>query len=475
MMRIPTNYERKQFHKRAKYLIIPTALRHEWTAYQKIFKKIRMLQLYARGRHISKDHYLLLKELSAKKWMNYADVPPRIMNPLKEICELISNCFEKMEKDPTIYFRKERALNANGEKEICQLLNVIYETLAELEADQDLDDDICEFVVSFSTEITKRCILDYKYTKDNILLSPLSIIELLTMLQNGAAGKTYEEFVQVLGFDKQKMSVFLNYIRTGMSSLKKENQIKIPNGVHLKTNYKNLLQTQYEVRTLYSEDESIHISNTILFDSAWSKQYEKSDIESGTFTNWKHRHQSVTMLRSCENIFVRDEKVYGFMKPYRGREYVFMALLPHNETLPWKLLATMENGYFTKLSRNAEHNEDIEVIIPEFSINFEVSLKQSLKKMGIVDCFINSADFSNMVDTSQTYVDDIVQKSQIIVNPGGTKAAAHTESIVYAGAIPRIKQLYFDRPFIYAIMHVRTGIPVFIGMVNSIEEQNTCP
>lgn len=95
--------------------------------------------------------------------------------------------------------------------------------------------------------------------------------------------------------------------------------------------------------------------------------------------------------------------------------------------------------------------------------------------MGIVDCFINSADFSNMVDTSQTYVDDIVQKSQIIVNPGGTKAAAHTESIVYAGAIPRIKQLYFDRPFIYAIMHVRTGIPVFIGMVNSIEEQNTCP
>lgn len=80
-----------------------------------------------------------------------------------------------------------------------------------------------------------------------------------------------------------------------------------------------------------------------------------------------------------------------------------------------------------------------------------------------------------MVDTSQTNVDDIVLKSQILVNPDGTKAAAHTESIVYAGAIPRIKQLYFDRPFIYAIMHVRTGIPVFIGMVNSIEEQNPCP
>ena len=32
----------------------------------------------------------------------------------------------------------------------------------------------------------------------------------------------------------------------------------------------------------------------------------------------------------------------------------------------------------------------------------------------------------------------------------------------------KIKQVYLDRPFVYAIIDVKTGVPLFIGAVQSL-------
>ena len=64
----------------------------------------------------------------------------------------------------------------------------------------------------------------------------------------------------------------------------------------------------------------------------------------------------------------------------------------------------------------------------------------------------------------------IIHKARIEVDRHGTKAAAVTMGIVYAGAAPRFdyKIVELDRPFVYAIMHNETGLPVFTGVVNML-------
>lgn len=52
----------------------------------------------------------------------------------------------------------------------------------------------------------------------------------------------------------------------------------------------------------------------------------------------------------------------------------------------------------------------------------------------------------------------------------GTRATAVTECVVVAGGCPNFKTVILDRPFVYAIIHQATALPVFCGIVNDIGE-----
>ena len=54
----------------------------------------------------------------------------------------------------------------------------------------------------------------------------------------------------------------------------------------------------------------------------------------------------------------------------------------------------------------------------------------------------------------------------------GTKAVAVTAMLAVAGCLPDFeeKRVIFDRPFVYAIVHRVTGLPVFVGIINQLED-----
>ena len=89
----------------------------------------------------------------------------------------------------------------------------------------------------------------------------------------------------------------------------------------------------------------------------------------------------------------------------------------------------------------------------------------------------NAADLGNMVETElpdgNLYISKVVQKTFIELNREGTKAAAVTGGMAVATSAsapkPRI-EIYLDRPFVFAILDVEHGIPIFIGVVNTLAE-----
>ncbi len=87
--------------------------------------------------------------------------------------------------------------------------------------------------------------------------------------------------------------------------------------------------------------------------------------------------------------------------------------------------------------------------------------------------FTDHADFSNM-STERLKLDSIIHKAKIEVNRQGTQAAAVTAGFGFAGCIPdfdEIKEVILDRPFAYAIIHNETGLPVFVGTVNTLPDE----
>ena len=85
-----------------------------------------------------------------------------------------------------------------------------------------------------------------------------------------------------------------------------------------------------------------------------------------------------------------------------------------------------------------------------------------------------NADFSNMTGDKSLYIGSVLHKTHIELDANGTKAAAATAVTMDAKcaldeSLP--KTVYLDRPFVYAIMDTRTGLPVFMGTVCDLSVQ----
>ena len=94
-------------------------------------------------------------------------------------------------------------------------------------------------------------------------------------------------------------------------------------------------------------------------------------------------------------------------------------------------------------------------------------MKDILAVLGLEDAFTpGAADFSLLGDNPEGYyLSQVIHAAKIKVNEKGTEAAAATVVAANgAGAPPEEGiTLIFDQPFLYGIVDLETGIPLFLG------------
>jgi serpin B len=66
------------------------------------------------------------------------------------------------------------------------------------------------------------------------------------------------------------------------------------------------------------------------------------------------------------------------------------------------------------------------------------------------------------------FISNVKQKTYIKVDEKGTEASAVTSVEVETTSMPpELPKIVFDRPFVYGIIDVETGIPLFIGIMEN--------
>jgi serpin B len=113
----------------------------------------------------------------------------------------------------------------------------------------------------------------------------------------------------------------------------------------------------------------------------------------------------------------------------------------------------------------------VALAMPKFEYHSDsVSLKQSLRQLGMVDAFDpNAADFSGMDGKRDLYISDAFHKAMVRVDEDGTEAAAATGvamGLTSAPAEPPL-QLTIDRPFVFVIRDDATGAALFMGRITN--------
>lgn len=350
----------------------------------------------------------------------------------------------------------------------------------------------------------------------NPLISPLSSVFALTMAGLGAGGKTLEQIADVLKADPEELAL---YLRSFMNTADKTEGISLANSLWLNgtrfipkngfisdcTNYldaevysdpfnKTTLgkinnwisqKTDGEIRNALDEVPAAamaYLINTVLFEAEWDNPYTSFNaVQNQCFTTEDGRKQNVSMLCSSHTsskVFTLG-KTTGIFDGYTNG-YSFVALLPDEGVSLKKAAKSFTAKEFiatvtAKTSRTSfEHTGTIyNVRLPMFDFECSFELKDALGRMGVSDAFCEKADFNKMGTSKDGYIylSRVIHKTHIALTEKGTKAGAATIAEMKAGSarIEEVKLLYFDRPFLYAIVENESGMPIFFGAVTDFE------
>ncbi len=347
----------------------------------------------------------------------------------------------------------------------------------------------------------------------NTLISADSIATALAMTQNGAAGDTLTEMLKVLapGLSLDEYNTALSNFNKQISSsetvdmhiadsiwIKNDDSIKIRDSFSKKNaslfdaySYlepfdtttvkkinewvnKNTNQMIPSIIDQIPTDTVMYLINAIAFEGKWADQFTDSQVEkNATFTNQNGSKSKVNMLSGSEDYYIELGKGTGFVKPYAGGDLAFVGILPPAGMTNQDYLASFTGEEFASAVVNKKADKFVSIQLPEFSYDYSINLNNTLKAMGIQKAFTGNADFSQMVEKSANPVkiDSVLHKTHIELDQNGTKAAAVTAVEASASAMLKTGgtiEIFLNRPFLYAIVDMDTGIPIFMGSVNQL-------
>ncbi len=346
--------------------------------------------------------------------------------------------------------------------------------------------------------------LQLENNKQNMIYSPLSIKYALNMLNEGANGNTKTQIENLIGslsltkynnIDEVLSLANSAYIRDTYSKDIKEEYIKTLNDKYnAEINYDsfsnaNNINKWIENKTLgiiknMIDDEAVQNSytqmlliNALAIDMEWQEPFEdntygeKFYLADGSQMNATMMHKET----KSDNIsYYKDQNTTVLtmdLKKYDDTQLEFIAIMPEENLSSYieKFSTEDLNNIMEKTTLASKTNNGLEITIPRFSFEYNLKLKEDLKKLGITDAFdINLADFSNMAD-EKLFVSDALHKADIDFTEKGIKAAAVTAMILQNTAIieeptsPEVIKI--DKPFMYFLQDKNTKEIWFVGTV----------
>jgi serpin B len=129
----------------------------------------------------------------------------------------------------------------------------------------------------------------------------------------------------------------------------------------------------------------------------------------------------------------------------------------------------MNGDAWRRITKPGFTDEDGDLELPKFKIEYSVELAKPLEELGMTTAFdTDKANFSG-ISSEPLYISAALQKTFVEVKEEGTEAAAVTGLSVAAGAFemppPKRFQMIVDHPFLFLIEDNQTGTILFIGLI----------
>ena len=342
----------------------------------------------------------------------------------------------------------------------------------------------------------------------NIFISPSSVAIALTMTYNGASGSTQQAMAKTLelqGMDLPEInSSYAAVLKQLLDNSETKVQLKIANSlwanqdVSFAPDFLKRTQDFYQAKISnlnfkdaaassiinnwvkentngkitkivekIEPDQVLFLINAIYFKGNWSKEFDKNQTAPYPFyTTLGTQKQHPMMSQEGDYRYYESEKFQAVSLPYgKDGKISFYIFLPKNNS---NLKAFYQNLNVENWEKwmTQFNNQKGFIRLPRFKTDYDITLNDALKTLGMGEAFSNKANFSGM--GKNFAISQVKHKTFVEVNEEGTEAAAATSVGIVATSMrqePEPFRMIVDRPFFCAIRDNQTGNVLFMGSI----------
>jgi serine protease inhibitor len=358
----------------------------------------------------------------------------------------------------------------------------------------------------FTFKLFKKALTGQQAGK-NIMLSPLSVSMAVGMASNGSAGQTLEGIrtaMEFKNFTEAQVNSYYQKLSTELPELDPKATLKIANSIwydkdftalpaFLKVNkdYYNATaegldfnsagakaringwvneKTNGKIPTIVDQipqDMVMYLINAVYFKSNWTYKFDKNNTAKGDFylgNDQKVQADFMTTKATLNMATAQDASIYEL--PYGNKKYSMVIAIPAGNKPVAEFAADIDQAKWKGwMNGMTESTQDIRM--PKFKFSYDITLNNALIGLGMGLAFGEggNADFTRINAAGNLQIDEVKHKTFIEVNEEGTEAAAVTSvGIVLTSLGPSV---VINRPFLFAIREMKTGLILFAGIVNN--------
>ena len=368
-----------------------------------------------------------------------------------------------------------------------------------------------------------KTVNDGDQSGQSFIYSPLSITYVLGMVNDAATGQTEQELEQTLGFHEGGIQAVNDYCKKlidGLPKVDKDVTLDIANAIFVNKNIAKLKpQFEQDMQTYYNAkaealdftasstldhingwcDEKTkgmipkildkvepnmvtYLLNAIYFKADWTSKFDTKNTKNESFSKEKGEG-STTLPMMHQNVlinYLKNDTYHAIEMPYGNGSWKMTVMLPAEGKTTDDIINRLANcgilegnGFCGTMGDNYGHYE-VDLKLPRFETSSDTDLVPGrliglMQKMGIHLAFDRQfAEIPNMCERP-IYINMMGQKARIKVNEEGSEAAAVTiaggmYTSYTSGTIEYpTATFHANRPFVYVISELRTGIILFVG------------
>jgi serpin B len=206
--------------------------------------------------------------------------------------------------------------------------------------------------------------------------------------------------------------------------------------------------------------------NAIYFNCVWDVEFDPDNTFKSNFYNEDGSlFAKVDMMQLESKLMVANTPTFSAVElPYKNDKFSMFLFLPAEESSVDQLVEELDGEKWNSWLEGFSEQEEFTIYLPRFEFEYERSLAEDLKEMGLDIAFTEQADFSG-ISAIDLLISDVIHKTYIKVNEEGTEAAAVTAIVFELTSIGPANEIRLDRPFLFAITEKSSKSILFMGKV----------